>query len=99
MRTIIFTYLIWSRCPSILAPRGIGVNVVSGGPIDTAGLKTFANYEQRKQQCLLHTPLRRLGKPGDIAEVVLFLCKKESSWICGQTLIADGGLSLRLLSL
>jgi NAD(P)-dependent dehydrogenase (short-subunit alcohol dehydrogenase family) len=36
----------------------------------------------------------RIGKPEDLARVVAFLCSPESSWIVGQTLTADGGLSL-----
>ncbi len=82
-----------------LAPKGIRVNAVSGGAIDTDGLKVFPNYEARKHECELRTPLGRLGRPEDIARIVVFLCKEDSSWICGQTIIADGGLSLRLLAL
>jgi enoyl-[acyl-carrier protein] reductase III len=82
-----------------LAPKGISVNAVAGGPVDTEGLKLFPNYEIRKHECTLLTPLGRIGKPEDIAKIVAFLCTKSSLWICGQTIIADGGLSLRLLSL
>lgn len=82
-----------------LAPKGIRVNAVSGGAVDTEGLKVFPNYETRKHECEQRTPLGRLGKPEDIARIVVFLCKEDSSWICGQTIVADGGLSLRLLSL
>jgi NAD(P)-dependent dehydrogenase (short-subunit alcohol dehydrogenase family) len=48
-----------------------------------------------KSQCVEHTPLGRLGTPEDIARIIKFLCSEESGWITGQTLIADGGLSLR----
>lgn len=82
-----------------LAPKGICVNAVSGGPIDTEGLKLFPNYERRKRECIMKTPFNRLGTTEDIAKVIIFLCKQDSSWICGQTIIVDGGLSLRLLSL
>ncbi len=39
-------------------------------------------------------PLGRLGQPDDIAAVVTLLCRPEARWICGQTIIADGGFSL-----
>jgi enoyl-[acyl-carrier protein] reductase III len=39
-------------------------------------------------------PMQRVGTPDDIANVVAFLCSEDAAWICGQTLIADGGLSL-----
>ena len=38
------------------------------------------------------TPLGRIGKPEEIAQIALFLASNESSWITGQTLIADGGI-------
>ncbi len=82
-----------------LASLGIHVNAVSGGPVDTEGLRKFPDFARRKKECLSLTPWKRLGTPEDMAQIVAFLCKPESAWICGQTIIADGGLSLRLLSL
>ena len=78
-----------------LGPKGIRVNCVSGGPIDTDALKMFPKYETMKIQCAEHTPLGRLGKPEDISKVIKFLCSSDSDWITGQTIVADGGLSLR----
>lgn len=77
-----------------LAPRGIRVNAVSGGMIESATLTAFPQYETMCQSILDRTPAQRLGTPGDLADVVLFLCSAESRWIYGQTLIADGGFSL-----
>ncbi len=82
-----------------LAPKRIRVNAISGGPIDTQGLHAFPNYKRRKEECIAITPFGRLGIPEDIARIALFLCRQDSYWICGQIIIADGGLSLRLLSL
>lgn len=82
-----------------LAEQGIRVNAVSGGPVDTEGLRQFPRYSVRRRECERRTPYGRLGLPEDIAKIVVFLCSKQSNWICGQTLIADGGLSLRLLAL
>lgn len=77
-----------------LAPKKIRVNAVSGGPIDTDALKMFPKYNQMVEDCLRRTPAGRLGTPQDIAKVIAFLCSEESRWIIGQTLIADGGMSL-----
>ena len=77
-----------------LAPKGIRVNGVSGGAVDTDALKSFPRYEESKKEVLRRTPAGRIGEPDDLARVVAFLVSPESSWIVGQTLIADGGLSL-----
>jgi len=78
-----------------LGPKGIRVNCISGGPIDTDALKLFPQYEKMKSQCTGLTPLGRIGKPEDIAKIMKFLCSSDSDWITGQTIVADGGLSLR----
>lgn len=77
-----------------LMPKGIRVNGVSGGLVDTDALKSFPFFDIFKNEVLKRTPAGRIGKPEDIARVVAFLCSPESSWIVGQVLIADGGLSL-----
>ncbi|HOW87598.1 MAG TPA: SDR family oxidoreductase [Candidatus Omnitrophota bacterium] len=77
-----------------LMPKGIRVNAVSGGLVDTDALKSFPFFDAFKEEVLKRTPAGRIGKPEDMARVVAFLCSPESSWIVGQTLIADGGLSL-----
>jgi NAD(P)-dependent dehydrogenase (short-subunit alcohol dehydrogenase family) len=77
-----------------LAPRKIRVNAVSGGPVDTDALDYFPDREALKKRWEELTPAGRIAKPAEIADVVLFLCSDESRWICGQTIIADGGLTL-----
>jgi enoyl-[acyl-carrier protein] reductase III len=77
-----------------LMPKGIRVNCVSGGLVDTDALKAFPFFDTFKQEVLKRTPAGRIGKPEDLARVVAFLCSPESAWIVGQTIIADGGLSL-----
>ena len=77
-----------------LAPRQITVNAVSGGVVDTDSLKYFPNYEQLLDVTANRTPMGRIGKPEDIATVVAFLCSPGARWICGQTIIVDGGYSL-----
>lgn len=77
-----------------LGRHGINCNTLSGGPIDTDALKLFANYPQMKEACEKLSPAGRIGTPEDLAEVAAFLCSDAANWIYGQTIIADGGLSL-----
>ena len=77
-----------------LMPKGICVNCVSGGLVDTDALKMFPFFDDFKKEVLARTPGGRIGKPEDLARVVAFLCSPESSWIVGQTIVVDGGLSL-----
>lgn len=76
------------------APKGIRVNAVSGGPIRSASMNLFPDAEAMMADVARCTPVGRLGEPEDIAGVATFLLSPEARWICGQTLIADGGLSL-----
>ena len=77
-----------------LAPKNIRVNCVSGGLVDTDAIKYFPNYEEIKKEAVSRTPAGRIGQPEDLAKVVAFLASPESRWIVGQTIVADGGLSL-----
>jgi enoyl-[acyl-carrier protein] reductase III len=77
-----------------LAPQGIRVNAVSGGLIETDSLKFFPEIERMKMEFLRRTPAGRIGRPEDLAAVVDFLLSDASDFICGQTIIADGGYSL-----
>lgn len=75
-----------------LGPRGIRVNVVSGGPVRTDALSLMARDASALADSLAaQTPLGRIGEPADLAQVVAFLASEESGWITGQTLVADGG--------
>ncbi len=77
-----------------LMPKGIHVNCVSGGLVDTDALKSFPQYEDLKAEVLKRTPGGRIGTADDLARVAAFLTTPDASWICGQTLLVDGGLSL-----
>ena len=74
-----------------LGNKGIRVNAISGGPIDTDALKAFPNYEEVKAEVEKISPLNRMGEPKDLAGIAYFLCSDEASWITGQTFIVDGG--------
>lgn len=72
-------------------PRGITVNSVSPGATETDGLHEEQTPES-VDRFIDITPLRRLGQPADIANVVAFLAGPESEWITGQNIRATGGI-------
>ncbi|MFC7391810.1 enoyl-[acyl-carrier-protein] reductase FabL [Scopulibacillus cellulosilyticus] len=77
-----------------LASKGIVVNAVSGGAVDTDALKHFPNREEILEAASKNNPAGRLVQPEDMADTVYFLCTKSADMIRGQTIIVDGGLSL-----
>jgi enoyl-[acyl-carrier protein] reductase III len=77
-----------------LAPRGIRVNAVSGGVVETGALDHFPNREEMLEAGRTRTPAGRLVEPDDIAGAVAFLCSPDAAMICGQTIVVDGGFSL-----
>jgi enoyl-[acyl-carrier protein] reductase III len=77
-----------------LAPRGIRVNAVSAGVIETEALDHFPNREQMLRAAHTRTPAGRLVEPGDVAGAVAYLCSPDAAMMCGHTLIVDGGYSL-----
>lgn len=79
-----------------LAGRSIRVNSVCGGFVDTNSTRMLPEFEHAASVIASKTPLARVGKPEDIAAVLAFLCSSDSDWITGQTIVADGGLSLGL---
>ncbi len=76
-----------------LAPRGIRVNAVSAGVVDTAALEHFPNRDEMLRS-VERTPARRLVEPDDVAAAVSFLCSGDAAMVRGHTLIVDGGFSL-----
>lgn len=74
-----------------LGSRGITVNCVSPGAVETERLKENFTPEMR-EMFIKMTPLRRIAEPEDIADVVVFLCSEEGRWLTAQNLIASGGL-------
>jgi NAD(P)-dependent dehydrogenase (short-subunit alcohol dehydrogenase family) len=73
------------------AESDVRVNAVAPGPIDTGMLTRFTGTDERKAGLLSTVPLKRLGKPGEIAQTVVFLGSDKSSFITGATFAADGG--------
>jgi enoyl-[acyl-carrier protein] reductase III len=77
-----------------LAPRGITVNAVSGGVVETDALDHFPNREEMVAMSRERTPAGRMLQPDDLTAAILFLLSPQARMIVGQTLIVDGGFSL-----
>jgi enoyl-[acyl-carrier protein] reductase III len=77
-----------------LAPRGINVNAVSGGPVDTEALDYFPEKERLLETWKDRTPTGRIARPEEIAAVAVFLLSDDASWVQGQTIVVDGGFTL-----
>jgi NAD(P)-dependent dehydrogenase (short-subunit alcohol dehydrogenase family) len=74
-----------------LAPHGINVNAVAPGTTATEMTRSSLATDEGMAWQLARIPMGRVGRPDDIASVVLFLCSPEASYITGHTLVADGG--------
>jgi enoyl-[acyl-carrier protein] reductase III len=77
-----------------LASRGIRVNAVSAGVVETAALDWFPNREEMLSAGLKRTPAGRLVEPEDVADAVAWLCSPGAEMVRGHTLVVDGGFSL-----
>ena len=80
-----------------LKGRGIRVNAISPGPIDTPGFNglglTGEQIEEFKKSMIATVPMGRMGDPDEIAKAVLFLASDDSSYVTGAELFVDGGLA------
>ena len=75
-----------------LAARGVRVNAVAPGPVDT-DLFRSGKTDEAKQRSAALSPFNRIGTPEEIAEVVAFLASAKSSWVHGQIVQANGGMN------
>lgn len=78
---------------AILGPRGIRVNAVAPGVIDT-DMSNFTKTEAGREVALGMQALKRLGKPEDVADVVAFVASNGARWITGASIPVDGGSKL-----
>ena len=75
-----------------LGPRGIRVNAIRPGMVDTEGFRAAGmEGSEMQKQVRAQTPLGRLGEPQDIAGAAVMLASADSSWITGETLVISGG--------
>lgn len=77
-------------------PIGIRVNGVNPGFVDTDSTRMYMGeaWPRIRRRINRATPLGRVGTPEDIAKTIRLLCSPDAAWITGQTLIADGGVTL-----
>ena len=80
-------------------PRGVRCNAVAPGLIATPGTADIYDDASRSAARASAIPARRIGTPADVASVVGFLVSAAASYINGQTIYVDGGLSVNLLEL
>ena len=77
----------------IYARQGIRANALCPGPIMTPLLAKFLSDDAKRNRRMVHIPMGRFGEPTEIANGALFLASNESSWMTGQSLIIDGGIT------
>ena len=73
------------------AASGVRVNMVAPGPIDTGMLTRFTGTNERKAVLAATVPLKRVGRPDEIAQTILFLASDKASFITGASYLVDGG--------
>jgi len=77
-----------------LAPKGIRVNCVNPGMIDTNIFSEGKITQEQLNEDMKHYPLKRYGKPEEVAYAVIYLLSDASEWVTGSNLLIDGGLTL-----
>jgi NAD(P)-dependent dehydrogenase (short-subunit alcohol dehydrogenase family) len=75
------------------AAFGVRVNAVAPGPVDTGMLDRFAGNAERKAGLISGVPLKRLGRPEDIAAAIVFTASDQAAFISGQIIDVNGGKS------
>ena len=77
-----------------LAPRGIRVNVLSPGPVDTPIINKAGISDEGKEEFANQTLLKRFGRADEVAKLARFLLSDDSSFIIGENAVIDGGVRL-----
>ena len=82
-----------------LGPKGVRVNAIAPGLIQTVLSEYYWKDEKLKEQVVRKQPIRHLGQPVEVAEVALLLASDRASYLTGQTIVVDGGALLTSRSL
>ncbi len=78
-----------------LAESNIRVNAIAPGAVQTGLLNRMSGSEEATQGVAQSIPMKRIGKPEEIADAVVWLCSSEASYLTGHTLIIDGGFTVQ----
>ncbi|MFM7897641.1 MAG: SDR family oxidoreductase, partial [Actinomycetota bacterium] len=78
---------------AIYARRGVRANALCPGPVMTPLLAKFLSDDAKRERRLVHIPMGRFGESHEIVNGALFLASNESSWMTGQSLVIDGGIT------
>jgi NAD(P)-dependent dehydrogenase (short-subunit alcohol dehydrogenase family) len=90
--------IMMTQCYALeLGSRGVRVNAIAPGMIETALSEYYWKDDARRLQILNKQPIQRIGKPHDVAELALLLASDGGSYITGQTFVVDGGFTLAAL--
>jgi NAD(P)-dependent dehydrogenase (short-subunit alcohol dehydrogenase family) len=73
------------------AGSGVRVNVVAPGPIETGMLNRFTGTDERKAGLIAGVPLKRVGRPEEIAQTIVFVASDKACYITGASIAVDGG--------
>jgi NAD(P)-dependent dehydrogenase (short-subunit alcohol dehydrogenase family) len=73
------------------APFGVRVNAVAPGPVDTGMLERFTATAERKNALIAGVPLKRMGRPDEIANAIVFVASDRAAFVTGQIIGVDGG--------
>jgi len=76
-------------CAEAFAPHNVRINCVAPGLVETEMAHVLS--EETMQRVIAETPMRRIGEPNELANVIRFLLSEESSFMTGQTVVASGG--------